>query len=174
MGVSPTGYLVGVFSMGPTLDVTSGDYETLKGEDDMQRAGDDGALKHGSPNPQPDGLPAQTFFNRKIESMLSSKLMLWANDQGIVLFEGMLPTDVLKSHADPDMVFLRKYEYVNYVLEPLRNVSWDRVDGILWKGMAKGGPHSHIFRFIVIPEKPYTSTMPTGFDVIRELRNEEN
>lgn len=78
-----------------------------------------------APRNQLDGLPAQIFFQRKNESMLSDKLMLWGYFQGIVSFEGMLAQDVLETNSNPDVEFLRIYD--GYP-EP----------GVLWAGMRKG------------------------------------
>ena len=110
------------------------------------------------PEPLSDGTPRHVFYVRRDESALSAKLMLWGGWKGIVSFEGMLNSamEPVSAHGDSkeDLSLLHELE-LGY--------------------MARGAADAPFYRFLCAPETRYSeSRMPTGKDIIRELKNSEN
>lgn len=179
VGVSPkTGNLVGVLSMAPTADVTSGEHEPKKPPTVQDEAEEGAAMVTLGSSPlktKPDGSARHLFYKKADESMLSTNLMLLGDYQGIVSFEGMLGPDILEKNNNPDVAFLRSYQVVN-VEDKKEKDEWDDGGypdhGLLWRGMDGENSFAPMFRFMCVPNQAYTDRMPTGQGIVRELRNE--
>lgn len=110
------------------------------------------------PEPSPDGTLRHVFYMERDESALSAKLMLWKGWKDIVSFEGMLNNamEAVNTHgnSEEDLRLLHELEL-----------------GF----MACGAADAPLYRFLCIPETCYSeSRLPTGIDIIRELKNSEN
>lgn len=183
VGVSPhSGNLVGVFSARRATDFTDsyfarerrhgkGQIETSRNEvdaevDDQDKCELDGESLRADPVPdaRADGESQHVFVETRDESVLSARLMLWGGYNGIVSFEGMLvmdsATDTVvvngqndSSSSNKDLEFLLGYEAP--------------------PSMSKGAMTSAVYKFIcVIPGGLYKQRMPSGTELIRELKNE--
>lgn len=109
------------------------------------------------PSERADGQPQHVFYEERDESPLASKLFLWGGYSGVVSFEAMLIDDKTpttpRNGTSADFAFLHSFKI------PIE----------MWFGAAS----TSIFRFICLPELPYTGErMPTAADIVRDLRNE--
>lgn len=184
VGVSPhSGNLVGVFSARRATDLTDSYFarQRRQGKEQIEQGAttnaeevdaavdDQGEEKLDKeslradplPDAGADGEPQHVFVESRDESVLSARLMLWGGYSGVVSFEGMLAdanTAVNGGEGSPsnkDLEFLHGYEAP--------------------PSMSKGAMTSAVYKFLcVIPGTQYKQHMPSGTEVIRELRNEAN
>lgn len=157
VGVSPiTGNLVGICAL--SAPPAKGAYErgVEAGEDeegeDKGAILCDGAIQQ--PDANPDGSPQHLFYERKDESVLEKKILLWGGYKGIASFKITLTNEITSTDTDRDIEFLKAYQF------PYE--------------MHFGSGSGPVFRFICVPEHPYLAEMPTGNDIIRDLGYEKH
>lgn len=178
VGVSPhSGNLVGVFSARHATDLTDsyfarerrhGKEETALTTNEVDAEVDDQAepkLDSESlradplPDASADGEPQYVFVETRDESVLSARLMLWGGYSGVVSFEGMLTDANTVINGDDASSSNRDLEFLHGYEAP--------------PSMSKGSMTSAVYKFVcVIPGTQYKERMPSGTELIRELRNE--
>ena len=151
--------------MGAPESTRQGIYYRSGKRNELGAEDDEGAF-YGNQIPEalPNGTPRHVFRRKRDESVLSSKLMLWGGWKGIVSFEGMLDRDM-------KVIPVNCVEDVRFLL------------GLNLTSFSKGSDVTPLYRFVCVTQssaraprrKRYTAQqMPSGMDIVRELRNEQN